>query len=166
MEYPERKTNRLQEYDYSQTGAYFITICTQNRKQILSQIVGDDAHIVPKPYGRIAEKYIRNVPEIEKYVIMPDHIHMIIRLDNGSMWASTPTSGDKDVGADAYIRPKNRIASIVRSIKTLTTKEIGTAIFQRSYYDHVIRNQKDYDEIWEYIENNPRKWVIQNRGYE
>ena len=132
MELPERKQNRLCDYDYSQNGAYFVTICTQNRRKILSDIVGDDAHIVPKPYGRIAEKYIRNVPEIEKYAIMPDHIHILIRLDNGSMWASTPT---------------NKIASIVRSIKVLTTKEIGESIFQRSYYDHVIRNQYDYDEI-------------------
>ncbi len=147
MELPQRKPNRLSDYDYSQNGAYFITLCTKDRKKVLSQIVGDDAHIVPKPYGRIAEKYIRNVPEIEKYSIMPDHIHMLIRLDNGSMWASTPT---------------NKIASIVRSIKTLTTKEIGEPIFQRSYYDHVVRNQQDYDEIWQYIENNPRKWVLQN----
>ena len=157
MELPQRKPNRIPEYDYSQNGAYFVTICTQDRKKILSTIVGDDAHIVPKPYGRIAEKYIRNVPEIEKYMIMPDHIHMIIRLDNGSMWASTPTDE----------KPQhNRISNIVRSIKVLAAKEIGEPIFQRSYYDHVIRNQQDYDEVWEYIENNPRKWIMQNRGFE
>ena len=153
MELPRRKPNRLPNYDYSQNGAYFITICTQNRRKILCEIVGDDAHIVPKSYGQVVEKYISNVPEIEKYVIMPDHIHLLIRLENGSMWASTPTN------VDSNIRPKNRIASIVRSIKTLTTKEIGEAIFQRSYYDHVIRNQQDYDEIWQYIENNPRTWT-------
>ena len=147
MELPERKQNRLPDYDYSQNGAYFITICTQNRRKILSDIVGDDAHIVPKPYGAIAEKYIRNILEVEKYAIMPDHIHMLIRLDYGSMWASTPT---------------NKIASIVRSFKVLVTKEIGESIFQRSYYDHIIRNQYDYDEIWEYIENNPRKWAIEH----
>ena len=108
MEHPERKRNRLTDYDYSANGAYFVTICTQDRKKILSDIVGDDAHI----------------------------------------------------------RPKNKIASIVRSIKTLTTKEIGLSIFQRSYYDHVIRNQQDDNEIWEYIENNPRTWIIQKQGYE
>ena len=165
MELPNRKPNRICNYDYSQNGAYFVTVCTQNRKRILSDIVGDDAHIVPKPYGQIVEKYIRNAPEIEKYVVMPDHIHMIIRLDNGSMWASTPTGIDcgQSVGADSHIRPRyNRIASIVRSIKVLTTKEIGKSIFQRSYYDHVIRNPHDFDEVWEYIENNPRKWVMQN----
>ncbi len=151
MNLPQRKPNRITGYDYSQNGAYFVTICTQDRKPILSAIVGDDAHIVPKPYGQIAEKYIQHVPEIEKYVIMPNHIHMIIRLDNRTMWASSPTK-------------VNRIASIVRSIKILTTKEIGKPIFQRSYYDHVIRNQKDYDETWEYIENNPKKWAIIKEG--
>ena len=149
MEWKQRKPNRIDGYDYSQNGAYFITLCTKGRKKVLSQIVGDDAHIVPKSYGRIAEKYICNVAEIEKYVIMPDHIHMIIRLDNGAMWASPPT---------------NKIASIVRSIKTLTTKEVGEPIFQRSYYDHVIRNQRDYDEIWQYIENNPRKWLLEKEN--
>ena len=153
MEMPNRKPNRIEGYDYSQNGAYFVTVCTQDRKRILSDIVGDDAHIVPKPYGQVVERYIRNAPEIEKYVIMPDHIHMIIRLDNGSMWASTPTR-------------TNRVSSIVRSIKTLTTKEIGMSIFQRSYYDHVIRNQQDYNEIWEYIENNPRKWAVTKQGRE
>ena len=65
MEIRQRKPNRIRHYDYSQNGAYFITVCTQDRHKILSDIVGDDAHIVPKPYGRIVEKYIRNVPEIE-----------------------------------------------------------------------------------------------------
>ena len=165
MQMPQRKPNRIEDYDYSQNGAYFVTVCTQDRKRILSDIVGDDAHIVPKPYGQVVEKYIHNAPEIEKYVIMPDHIHMIIRLDNGSMWASTPTK--VSVGADAHIRPNyNRVSSVVRSIKTLTTKEIGVPIFQRSYYDHVIRNQQDYNEIWEYIENNPRKWAMTKQGRE
>ena len=154
MEFAERKPNRLTEYDYNTNCAYFVTICTQDRKKILSSIVGDDAHIVPKPYGMVAEKYIRNVPEIEKYVIMPDHIHMIIRLDNGSMWASTPTE----------TKPQhNRLSNIVRSLKILVSKEIKESIFQRSYYDHVIRNQQDYDGIWQYIENNPRKWVLQKQ---
>ncbi len=145
MDLPNRKQNRLRDYDYGQNGAYFITICTKDRKQNLCDIVGDDAHIVPKQYGTIVERYIRNVPEIEKHVIMPDHIHLIIRIENGAMWASPPT---------------NKVANIVRSIKTLTTKEIGESIFQRSYYDHVIRNQQDYDEIWQYIENNPAKWRL------
>ena len=100
---------------------------------------------LPKKYGCVVEKYIRNVPEIEKYVIIPDHIHFIIRIDNGSMWASTPTK---------------KFGNIVRSLKILVRKEIGKPIFQRSYYDHIIRNQDDYNEIWENIQNNPQKWGI------
>ena len=150
MELSQRKKIRVGEYDYSQCGAYFVTICTQNRRSILSNIVGDDAHIVPKRYGQIAEKYLKNAAEIEKYVIMPDHIHMLIRLE--------------EQGAEKRSPQASRIASIVRSIKTLTTKEIGEPIFQRSYYDHVIRNQRDYNEIWEYIENNPRKWMLTRQG--
>lgn len=150
MELSQRKKIRVGEYDYSQCGAYFVTICTQNRRPILSNIVGDDAHIVPKRYGQIAEKYLKNAAEIEKYVIMPDHIHMLIRLE--------------EQGAEKRSPQASRIASIVRSIKTLTTKEIGEPIFQRSYYDHVIRNQRDYNEIWEYIENNPRKWMLTKQG--
>lgn len=150
MELPQRKKIRVGEYDYSQCGAYFVTICTQNRRPVLSNIVGDDAHIVPKRYGQIAEKYLKNAAEIEKYVIMPDHIHMLIRLE--------------EQGAEKRSPQASRIASIVRSIKTLTTKEIGEPIFQRSYYDHVIRNQRDYNEIWEYIENNPRKWMLKKQG--
>ena len=145
MEHPTRKPIRLKEYDYGTNGAYCITIFTKDRKRILCDIVGDDAHIVPKPYGRIVEKYIRNVPEIEKYVIMPNHIHMIIRIDNGTMWASSPT---------------NKVANIVRSLKTLTTKEIGKPIFQRNYHDHIIRGENDYAEIWKYIDENPLKWML------
>lgn len=145
-DFQSRKQNRLENFNYNQNGAYFVTICIKERKKLLSDIsVGDDALIVPKEYGLILEKYIRNVPEIEKYIIMPDHFHMIIRIDNGTMRASSTT---------------NRIANIVRSIKTLTTKEIGKPIFQRSYYDHIIRNQDDHNEIWEYIENNPKKWML------
>ena len=94
MELPERKKNRLENYNYSENGAYFITICVKDRKKILSDIVGDDAHIVPKRIGLIVEKYIKNAREIEKYIIMPDHIHMIIRINNGTMWASSPTKTD------------------------------------------------------------------------
>ena len=79
------------------------------------------------------------------------------------MWASTPTN--TDVRENAQIRPKSRIASIVRSIKTLSAKEIGAPVFQRSYYDHVIRNQQDDNAVWEYIEQNPRKRMMQNNGY-
>ena len=145
---PVRKHNRLEEYAYDTPNAYFITICTKDRRNILCDIVGDDAHIVPKKYGEIVQKYIDNVPEIKKYVIMPNHIHLIIQIDNGTMWASSPTKQPQS----------NKVSNIVRSIKTLTTKEIGKPIFQRSFHDHIIRGENDYLKIWNYIDTNPSKW--------
>ena len=147
MDIRKRKSTRISEYDYSANGYYFVTICTKARKHILSEIVGDDAHIVPKKYGIVVEKYINRQDEIEKYVIMPDHIHLIIKIENGTMWASSPTKS---------------VSSIVRTLKTLTTKEIGEPIFQRSFNDHIIRGEQDYREIWQYIDNNPKAWSIKN----
>ena len=157
MEHPERKVNRFSEYDYSQTGAYFVTICTQNRRKILSAIVGDGSP-VPKPYGIIAEKYIAQLPEkyslvtVDKYVIIPDHIHLLLRFH----W---------DLGTG---NPSPTLGNVIGWYKYQVTKQInlqdktqGEQFFQRSYYDHVIRNQQDYDETWQYIENNPRKWFLQ-----
>ena len=108
MELPKRNPNRIRGFDYSQNGAYFVTICTQNRQRILSKIVGTPVHGCPQApcpellsYGKIADKYIRQMDafydhlSVDKYVIMPDHIHVMIRLDNGSMWASTPTGAKK-----------------------------------------------------------------------
>ncbi len=150
---PKRKPNRLKGYDYGAPGAYFITICTKDRKNLLSKIlVGDDAHIVQQNdlsnYGTICDKYINNINikyenvTVEKYVIMPNHIHLIVFL-NGTMMASSPT--------------KN-IKTIVRSFKTMVTKEIGNSIWQRSYHDHIIRNEDDYKKIWSYIDTNVIKW--------
>ena len=141
-----RKPIRLKEYDYTTDGAYFITICTKDRQKILSEIhrVGDDAHIVPTPIGRLVDGFIQSIPGIDKYVIMPNHIHMIIRIADGPMWASAPTQP---------------IPARVRSFKTLVTKELGTSIFQRSYYDHIIRGEQDYRDIWQYIDNNPARWT-------
>ena len=125
--------------------------------EIDNGVVGVDAHIDPciklSNTGMIVDKYIKNIEKtnniinVEKYVIMPNHIHLILFVKNdGSIWASTPTS--------------SAVSNTVRSLKILTTKEIGYSIWQRSYYDHVIRNEQDYVRIWEYIENNPLQWDI------
>lgn len=162
METAKRKANRLPDYDYSQNSAYFVTICTQDRRKILSDIVGD-GFPVPKLHGMIAEDLIRGIPQkysdvsVDKYVIMPDHIHMLLRID-------------QDLGTG---NPSPTLGNIIAWYKYQVTKQAnmltgtqGERMFQRSYYDHVIRNQKDYDEIWQYIDNNPRKWIIQNQGTE
>lgn len=185
MNYPKRKRTRLKDFDYSQNGAYFITICTKDKKKILGCIpiikgdtsnptvgraapcllvadkntsgqptVGQAAPCLPHVHlserGKITEKYILNIPKVyanvtvDTYVIMPNHIHMILCLTsnpNGRQEAACPTVSD-----------------IVRSIKILVRKEIGESIFQSSFHDHIIRNEQDYLEIWKYIENNPAKW--------
>lgn len=153
MELPKRKLDRLRDYDYSQNGAFFVTICTQDRRKILSDIVGD-GFPVPKAYGIVAEEMIRQIPvkyqavSVDTYVIMPDHIHLLLRIDQTlGMGNPSPTLGN-----------------IIGWYKYQVTKQInaqfgqqGEKIFQRSYYDHVIHNQHDYNEVWEYIKNNPRK---------
>ena len=88
-------------------------------------------------------------------MIMPDHIHMLLRIDCGTGNPS-PTLGNV-IGWYKY--------QVTKQSNLQTATGCGS-IFQRSYYDHVIRNQQDYDEVWEYIENNPRKWAVQKRGYE
>ena len=150
---PERKQNRLVDYDYSQPGAYFITVCTKDHKCCLSTIVGGDAHIAPyaklTPMGMVVEKYLQSIPGVGEYVIMPNHVHMILRISahnavQGPMWASAPT----DVS----------IPSLIRSWKTLVSKELGKSIWQRSYYDHIIRDEMDYIIKAKYIAENPSKW--------
>ena len=85
---------------------------------------------------------------------MPDHIHLIVQVtetaSSGTARAPSPTN--------------MAIPHFVSTLKRFCHREAGTVIFQRSYYDHVIRNQEDYNEVWEYIENNPHKWIIQNQG--
>ena len=159
--YPQRKPNRIPEYDYNQNGAYFVTICTQGRRKLLSDIVGD-GFPVPKPLGKIAIEYIERIHDkypsvtVDKYVIMPDHLHILLRidrLDNGTGNPS-PTLGNI-IGWYKY--------QITKQSNSMH-RQSGERIFQRSYYDHVIRNQQDYDEIWTYIENNPAKWVLKKRA--
>ena len=148
-----RKNNRLADYDYSRPGAYFITVCTKNRQCMLSTIVGGDAHIAPRialtPSGSVVERYLRRIPGIGEYVIMPNHVHLILRISandilQGPMWASAPT----DTG----------VSNLIRSFKTLVSKELGRSIWQRSFYDHIIRDEQDYLVKAEYIATNPARW--------
>ncbi len=149
MPYYNRKHNRLSGYDYSQNGAYFVTLCVKDKECLLGTVVGGDAYIAPEillsRYGKIAEKYIVEIKGLHKFVIMPNHIHMIIFICNeeGTMKASSPTQS---------------IPQLIKSFKGLVTKEIGFSLWQRSYHDHIIRDNSDYETIWEYIDNSPLKW--------
>lgn len=151
-DYPKRKPTRLKNYDYNSTGVYFITVCTQNKVNYFSDIVisgpNEPATIQLTRFGKIAEEQIKAINfkyadvDIENYVIMPNHIHMIISIFNEN--------------------EKNNISvtDVVRIFKSLTTRlcKIGPVIFQRSFYNIIIRNDKDYLGCCNYIANNPSKW--------
>ena len=154
MDIPERKPNRLPNFDYSSPGVYFITICVEGKLCILADIVGGGALDAPQahltPLGKIVETYILSgncVPHIrvDKYVIMPNHIHLLIAVDSdGTSKTPSPTNAV--------------IPHFVSTFKRFCHRDAGAKIFQRSYHDHVVRGEKDYLKIWEYIDNNPAKW--------
>ena len=129
----------MKDYDYSQNGVYLITICTQNKEKIFGDIdFSEHAKINLNETGKILENYIDQVEEVDNYIIMPNHIHLILNLFNDD---------------------KNRsIQSIVSSIKRNLTREIGYSAFQKSFHDHVIKNEKEYENIWNYVENNAERW--------
>ena len=156
--FPKRKPTRLKDFDYSNAGAYFITICTDKRQQFLSCIVGVDVLGDPKkvellPYGMVADKYINQMNEfyegitVDQYVIMPNHIHLLIFVqDDGSPRTSTPT------------KQTSSISHFVSTFKRFCNKECGGNIWQRGFFDHVIRGRDDYEEIVKYISENPMRW--------
>ncbi len=167
---PERKIIRKCGFDYGPNGAYFITICTQNRRNVLST-VGDGAptshednyEIHLTPYGRIVEKYllssenIKNV-KVDKYVIMPNHIHVIFFISNDDSNTAPSQERFRDVEAPS---PTNmKIPQVISAFKRLCNKEIGENIFQRAYYDRIIRDNDDYVRCKNYIINNPRDWRL------
>ena len=157
MELPQRKPNRLAHFDYNTAGAYFITVCTQSRKSILGKIVGGGAFDAPTVQltsaGKTVQQYIESgnhIPgvSVDKYVIMPNHIHLILLVDqaaaDGMLKASSP--------ANAVI------PHFVSTFKRFCHRDVGEKFFQRSYHDHVIRDEADYQKIWQYIDSNPVRW--------
>ncbi len=157
-ELPKRKPTRWHDFDYNSTGTYFITICTANRRQTLSKIVGGDVLDAPRrvellPYGQIADKHINRLNEfynnvkVDRYVIMPNHIHILLFVfDRGASRTSPPT------------RQHASVSQFVSTLKRFCNKDCGENIWQRHFYDHVIRNRQDYDEHLKYIAENPLWW--------
>lgn len=155
MDFPKRKPNRLPSFDYSSNGAYFVTLCTEHRKNTLSSIVGDGSP-VPKPLGRMAAAFAEEIPHkfpcarVDKYVIMPNHIHLLIFLEQDTGTGNpSPTGLGNIIGWFKYM---------VTKTANQTNGTPGTRIFQRSFHDHVIRGDQDYLKIWNYIDGNPSKW--------
>ena len=139
---PQRKTIRLPNYDYSSEGAYFVTICTAEKEKLLCRYAapameGDTPVFFPTPVGRTVEDMIRRSPGIDKYVIMPNHVHMIV------------FNSDNDAS----------LAKKIQYFKSNLTRRLGRSIWQRGYYEYVIRSERDYLVRWKYIDDNPAKWA-------
>jgi len=168
-----RQSIRLKGYDYSQSGLYFITICTQNRENILGEI--KNGEMVLNEYGQIAYDEWFNLPKRscivkpDVFVVMPNHIHGVIQITVGAPLAGARNAGAWVNRAPARGAPTTTIGNIVGAYKSLVSNRcldiykskniIMGKLWQRNYYEHVIRNEKDYVKISEYILNNPINWL-------
>ena len=159
-ELPKRKRNRIENYDYSSCGAYFLTICTKDRKNLFwdnshPSIVGEDIILPPEELrlsacGKVVRDAIALIPhhyphiELLQYVIMPNHVHMIlfVTYNDGRLVAS----------------PTTTISTVIGQMKRYVSRQLGDSVWQRSFHDHVIRNSDDYTEISKYISENPLRW--------
>ena len=157
---PQRKRLRLPEYDYAQPGYYFITVCTRERKQeVLCSIepaVGAIINRPPRtsltPLGRIVNETIRAIPDhypgilVDQFIIMPDHVHLILSFRN--------------IGPDGrQIAAPTPLSKIIQQMKRIASKQAGVPLWQKGFYDHVIRNDVDLANVRQYIRNNPLKWI-------
>ncbi len=157
---PERHQIRLTGYDYTRQGACFVTICTQDKHCLFGNIV--DSTMKLNPFGEIAESVWKGIPlhypEVnnEVFIVMPNHVHGIILVHDPG----------REVSNSAPAK-KHPLSEVVRAFKTYSSRKInelrkspGTPVWQRSYYEHVIRDESDYHQIGEYILYNPAKWEM------
>ena len=154
VELPKRKRNRLTEYDYSAPNAYFITVCTDKRRNLFWKNVGaviDRPENVPlTALGKLVRKSVEEIPgrypaiTVDRYVIMPNHVHLLLQIHT-------------DPDGRSMIAPT--ISVIMQQFKGIVTKKVGIPIWQKGFYDHVIRSEQDYLDVWNYIEGNPSKWT-------
>ena len=179
----QRRSIRLKEYDYSQPGAYFITICTHQREYLFGEIV--DGVMQLNEYGQIAREewmktaLIRGEIELDEFVIMPNHFHGIIWIVDGRGTARcrgtarrAPTGGLGETSADftptheQFGKPVvGSIPTIVRAFKSAVSRRFnlarctpGNPVWQRNYWEHIIRDEKDLYNAQAYIMNNPAQW--------
>jgi REP element-mobilizing transposase RayT len=157
-----RRSIRLQGYDYAQAGAYFVTICAYERRCLFGNV--SDGTMQLNERGRIVEECWEAIPahladvELDAFCVMPNHVHGIIIIRRGTPWrAPTVEQFQKPVAGS--------LPTIVRSFKSAVTKRIrevqhtpGLLVWQRNYYEHVIRHDEDLRRIRVYIENNPVQW--------
>ena len=155
MDYPERKSIRLKNFDYSSNGCYFITVCTKDKKPIFwaseeqsPPRLSHRGKIVKYWFLQINEKY----PEVilDKFVIMPNHFHLLLTIEKDKLLSNSSPTINSVMGWLKY--------QITRDInKSFNTP--GNQIFQRSFHDHIIRDEHDYKLRWEYIKANIDRWL-------
>ena len=175
-QWARRKPLRLRDYDYSRSGMYFVTICTKDRVCCLSRVEAPGSvgalHEAPvitlTDLGRIVDKMIVSLPkrypgvQIEKYVVMPNHIHLLLRLpapETGAHRDAPLPAGKTEKGGTRAL-----LAQIVGYLKMNASKEThakypGLQLWQSRFHDHVVRNEADCLRIWNYIDANPAKWA-------
>ena len=155
MVLPKRKSNRLKQYNYNQPGMYFVTICAKDRQPIFGSVVGGGALDAPKtalsPVGKVVEQYILTANNaarvlVKTHVIMPNHVHLLFEVlkQDGTSKAPSPTNAV--------------IPHTVATLKRFVNQTLGENVFQRSFHDRIVRNEKEYQKIFEYIQTNPAKW--------
>lgn len=164
MTYPTRKRIRLANYDYNSPGCYFVTVCTRQKEKLFGDIVGiavpGDPRVQYTRWGMIVEKRLLEMSDfytdikIDKFVVMPNHIHLLIRILPDTI-TPRPTTG----GPPRTAVPTSKLARFVGTFKRLSERECGQPIWQARSYDHVVRNEDDYRKIWAYIDENPAKWL-------
>lgn len=167
MSYPKRKAYRMSSFSYSSAATYFITICTKNRECLLSSIEFETpivgAGVPDRPsvrltafgqivYDRLAEmENVYDYLSVENLVIMPNHLHALLTI--------TDRGQTDDPAESAAGKANEAIPALISTFKRYTNKAAGRDLWQRAYYDHVVRNEMDYRAIWDYIEFNPSKWL-------
>lgn len=161
-----RRSIRLQHYDYAQAGAYFVTICVQNRTCLLGTIsegqtwVNDHGKIVNECWNDLPDHYGQVV--LDEFIVMPNHVHGIIILSDDKVGAGFKPAL---TGEPAPTNRNHGLPEIIRAFKTFSARRInqtrntpGMSVWQRNYYEHVIRNDDDLNKVREYIINNPAGW--------
>lgn len=157
MDYQTRKSIRLKNYDYSKKGAYFITVCTFERARIFGEIIGGELFPKENEPNKLIEKCLNQICEkfsgvcLMNYVIMPDHVHFIIFIEGGEYKLYDIIKWFKTVTTNEYIK----------NVKRGFYHPFKGHLWQRNYYEHVIRDEKDYLEKYKYIEENPIKWELE-----
>jgi len=172
---PNRRSLRLPEYDYGATGAYFITICTKERISLFGEI--ERGNMTLNEFGNIVASCWSDLPrhfpniQLDCFIVMPNHIHGLIEITDKRPANSVGAQHAAPVpSAPVHHSPRNvqpgSLGAIVRSFKAASSRRInllsgtpGATIWQRNYYEHVIRGESELQRVREYIVNNPARWM-------